>query len=538
MSKLKLRKMRDRGKTEEDKFGTKIDDNQEKSVQMSSGLKMSLMIQRALANAKKHNLSLKPGKQNSGGGNCSYLSVIYNINERECFINKFPMSHDYYRRIWNLDIMNKILDKKIPWNPGMTRQEIEEGFQDMMESGKYEKDFFGDMMMAGIACGVRKRILIFNTHVNTTHDPISVVDPRDYGSEIDSEIPVVVAYNLVHFESLHPTDEKDIQETVQLVKSYSTGCYKEDYGFTKHDMLYLISESMVISNKKYEPQEKETHEVGSPPPKKSKYLETDESINAHATKKNDKISAETEDFLFENILFKVTEIGNTICGVCKLECARLIIHMNGNRYCTEYFSDMAEFKRKYSEFRDRRSRNKNAKNRKVEGQEKFKSTDKGSKDFPKTFGKDVKAVSFRFGGFEFEELADGKVRCGVCQVECIRLVVHINRSIRCAEKFKMPEFRAEYSRYRTNKRVREHESRKKAADPKGFKENLDKRVKEHEARKKEEDPKSFSDNHKKREQKYKAKKKAADPKGFKENLDKRVKRTRSKEKGGRSKILQ
>ena len=42
--------------------------------------------------------------------------------------------------------------------------------------------------------------------------------------------------------------------------------------------------------------------------------------------------------------------------------------MNGNRYCTEYFSNMAEFKRKYSEFRDRMSRSKMSEKRKAQSQ--------------------------------------------------------------------------------------------------------------------------------------------------------------------------
>merc|ERR1712208_51123 len=126
----------------------------------------------------------------------------------------------YYRRIWNTDLMNKILDEKIPWNPGMSRAQIIGGFQELTESGVYERSFFGDMMMAGIACGVRQRILIFNTNEDILHDPIAVVDPKDYGGDIDSEIPVVVAYNLVHYESLHPVGEQDIEETVKLVKSY------------------------------------------------------------------------------------------------------------------------------------------------------------------------------------------------------------------------------------------------------------------------------------------------------------------------------
>ena len=153
------------------------------------------------------------------------------------------MSPEFYRRVWNIDLMNKIIDERIPWNLGMTKDEIEQGFQELMVSGVYERDFFGDMMMAGIACGVRQRILIFNTNVNTTHDPISVVDPREYGGVLDSEIPVVVGYNLVHYESMHPVDDQDIEETVKLTNSYTASPprYLQEYGFTRNDMSYLVT---------------------------------------------------------------------------------------------------------------------------------------------------------------------------------------------------------------------------------------------------------------------------------------------------------
>ena len=97
------------------------------------------------------------------------------------------MSIQHYRIVWNTDIMNKILDQRIPWNPGLTRTEIVQGFQELMVSGVYEREFFGDMMMAGVACGVRKRILIFQTNediANTGHDPIAIIDPRDYGASL------------------------------------------------------------------------------------------------------------------------------------------------------------------------------------------------------------------------------------------------------------------------------------------------------------------------------------------------------------------
>ena len=262
MSKLKLKKKKHKEKVSEDD-ATNDDKRDEAGIIMDEEVRINKVTQMGINSARKHNIRLEPGRGNSGDGNCAYQSVIFNINDRECFKTKLPMSPDIYRRLWTIDMMNKILDRKIPWNPGMTNQEIQDGFQDIMVSGVYERNFFGDMMMPGIACGVRKIILIFNTNINITttgHDPISIVDPRDYGGEIDSEIPVVVAYNLVHFESLHPVDELDIEETIKLVNSYSEGGYKDAYGYTRCDMPYLISDSF---------QENELDLTKSPPQKKT-----------------------------------------------------------------------------------------------------------------------------------------------------------------------------------------------------------------------------------------------------------------------------
>ena len=147
MSKLKLDRKKPKVKMRND---DNIDDLRTKTTQMDSGGKKNVMFQRAISSAKKHNINLEAGRENSGDGNCSYLSVLFNINDRGCFKDKFPMSPDVYRRIWNVDMMNKVLDKRIAWNPGMTKHEIQEGFQEIMEPGVYERGFFGDMIMPGI----------------------------------------------------------------------------------------------------------------------------------------------------------------------------------------------------------------------------------------------------------------------------------------------------------------------------------------------------------------------------------------------------
>ena len=546
--------MGQKGKVEEDKLGTNMDNikgmNGNNNNQMKPEIKMDKMIQRAIVSAQKHNIKLEPGTKNSGGGNCSYLSVIHNINDRKCFQTKYPMSADFYRRIWNVDLMNKILDNRIPWNPGLTRQEIKDGFQELTESGVYERSFFGDMMLAGIACGVKKIILIFNTNEKTLHDPISVVDPRDYSGDLDSEIPVVVGYNMVHFESLHPVDENDIQESVKLVNSYSSGSYKNDYGFTSSDMQYLFSERKVHSPPLHENVSDQTE---SPPKKRIKCSEKAQNIISDATKKNEKYQVETEDFIFEDIRFKENENGKISCGVCKVECIRLVVHMNSNKYCTEYFSDMGKFKIEYSKYRDRTSRRKKSGMKGNDDQDCSQQTcgkrkqsyespidktkifkmdkDNISKAGPNYDKNDRVDVCFKFGGFHFKELGNEKIRCGICQAECGRLVVHMNKSINCAKHFCMPDFKKEYSKYRHRQRVKKSEARLKDQDSQMFRDNHNLRVKKNEAKLKAEDPETFRDNLNLRVKKTEAKLKEVDPETFRNNLNLRVKKTEAKLKG-------
>ena len=64
---------------------------------------------------------------------------------------------------------------------------------------------------------------------------------------MDTEIPRIVAYNLVHYQSLHPVDKNDIKETINLTQSYiaQPSRYMEEYGFTRNDKSYLIAHNVM-----------------------------------------------------------------------------------------------------------------------------------------------------------------------------------------------------------------------------------------------------------------------------------------------------
>ena len=91
-------------------------------------------------------------------------------------------------------------------------------------------------MLFGIACGIKKFVLIFNTSLESPHDPIYVCDPRKFGVMPDTDIPVVLAYNMSHYESLHPSSNSDISKTSQLVQQYLEG----GYGFGRKDLPFLL----------------------------------------------------------------------------------------------------------------------------------------------------------------------------------------------------------------------------------------------------------------------------------------------------------
>ena len=95
----------------EDNNTTKISQNSPDVTSSQVEVRKKRIFQRAISSAKKHGINVIPGRENGGHGNCSYEATIFNLNDRNCFGEKFPMSPSFYRRIWNTDMMNKLIDK-------------------------------------------------------------------------------------------------------------------------------------------------------------------------------------------------------------------------------------------------------------------------------------------------------------------------------------------------------------------------------------------------------------------------------------------
>ena len=215
-------------------------------------LEVEKMIARAMSNGKFHGIELKHGRGNQAKGDCAFEAVIQNINDRNCFTTKFPLDINVYRNIWTTDMANRTVNS--PWNT-LGHQEWFKGWKEMSIPETYERGIFGDFMLPGIACGTKKIILISNTSLESPHDPIYVINPANFNVEADTEIPIVLAYNMAHYESMEPCSYTDVEATINLVRDYQAGKYK----YSRKDLPLLLGMDSKEFNRDYNKTENESH---------------------------------------------------------------------------------------------------------------------------------------------------------------------------------------------------------------------------------------------------------------------------------------
>ena len=138
--------------------------------------------------------------------------------------------------------------------------------------------------------------------------------------------------------------------------------------------------------------------------------------------------------------------------------------------------------------------------------------------------------SFEWENIVFEELEDGKIKCGICQTETVRLVIHMNSRQGCGQGFNMLEFKVKYTKHRAKIRGRKREEKQKAENIQSFTESKKKRQKKHEGKKKAEDLDAYRESYKSRRKKSEHKKKAEDLDVYRESYKRRIKKSEQKKK--------
>ena len=181
------------------------------------------MVNIAILNAKYHGIDLHHGVPNLANGDCAIEAIADNISTRPEFGEVFNGGSEFNRRMWMEEAEDLVYN--FSGGAGMSEQDFRKQWDLLKRSGNYEYEL-GDYVIAAIAHCTRKDILIFHTRGDGQLDPISVVQAVTLGNRpANSDIPVLLAYNQVHFEGLVPNTPLDLQKTVHLKMQYITNKY-------------------------------------------------------------------------------------------------------------------------------------------------------------------------------------------------------------------------------------------------------------------------------------------------------------------------
>ena len=178
------------------------------------------MVNRAISCAKSHGINVHRGVANLANGDCAFETMMDSISTRSCFYETYEGTPEYWRKVWMGETENVAYTK---FNGGLTRMQWAEGWNKLKESGTYEYSL-GDLVLPGIAHCTKKDVLIFNTSSNA-HAPVYVVEASTFGGTANTEIPVCLAYNQTHYESLVPNTQEDIHNTIKLKNRVLNGEY-------------------------------------------------------------------------------------------------------------------------------------------------------------------------------------------------------------------------------------------------------------------------------------------------------------------------
>ena len=185
-------------------------------------------------------------------GNCAFESIIDSISTRTCFGETFEGTPDYWRNVWMTTIENIAFDE---WHGNLSLEEWKAEFEVLKRSGMYEVQL-GDLVVPGIAHCTRKNIIIFNTSAQA-HSPIYVVPASVFGGSANTDIPVCLAYNQVHYESLVPSSDEDIVKTTNLVKQFVNG----EYHKTMADIPMFSNKTLQNYEEEFPSLDSETREI-------------------------------------------------------------------------------------------------------------------------------------------------------------------------------------------------------------------------------------------------------------------------------------
>ena len=153
---------------------------------------------------------IQPGQPNPATGNCLFESAVFNISDRPelALFGRMTDTILDCRTLWVTQFQTQIPI----FAPDLDAFTAEQ-WDKLKKDGVWD-DNIGDLMPFCIAYATKKRILILHAY-DTAEVPLSIVEPEQFGQDRDCDIPICLAYNKTHYESLHPVG-KHIETSTEL----------------------------------------------------------------------------------------------------------------------------------------------------------------------------------------------------------------------------------------------------------------------------------------------------------------------------------
>ena len=128
------------------------------------------LLQRAISNAARHGLNLKPGQINNNDGNCLWEALIYNIIHRQCIKSKH---RETPRQLKQRSLDNAQKDAELNKLPIIPENTTEDDWINIKKDKVYETEL-GDICIVAAARALKRNIMVFNTNKknrSSTHNP-------------------------------------------------------------------------------------------------------------------------------------------------------------------------------------------------------------------------------------------------------------------------------------------------------------------------------------------------------------------------------
>ena len=135
------------------------------------------MVYTSIENAKFHGINVHHGDPNNASGDCAFEAVADNISFRSCFSEIICSDAISNRKVW----LDKTEDLVFNFcgGAGMSESDFRKEWDLLKQPGFYEHAL-GDYILPAIAHCTQKDILIFNTELEGSYDPIFVVQSSKF----------------------------------------------------------------------------------------------------------------------------------------------------------------------------------------------------------------------------------------------------------------------------------------------------------------------------------------------------------------------